>query len=170
MGGQTTHNQHPFESKTFPIIVVCDGVSAPANVGGLFRICEAFGVERIVFCNASVDMGSSRMKKTARSTDHKVPRAFYEDTVEAIDDLKEQGYHILALEITGQSSPLRMLEITPPMKLALVIGHEAYGISEKILEYSDAVTHIPMYGSNSSMNLVQACGIALYALTTKLNV
>ena len=169
MGGQTTHNQHPFESKTFPLVVVCDGVSAPANVGGLFRICDAFGVESIAFCNASVDLASARMKKTARSTDHKVPMAFYEDTADAISDLKAQGYRIIALEITDSSIPIHTLEVSQHIKLALVIGHEAHGISEKILQHSDTVTHIPMYGANSSMNVVQACGIALYALTNKLN-
>jgi len=74
----------------------------------------------------------------------------------------------VSLEITTDSRPIHTHNFhqTP---LALIIGDENHGISEAVLNQSDNVIHIDMFGQNSSMNVVQATSIALYEITKQLH-
>ncbi len=162
---QLTHMNTPFRKKEFPLVIVCDTVTGPANVGGLFRIAEAFGVREILFCGSRQPEFSPRMKKTARAADKHVPYSYNEDTRNTLAALKEKGYILIALEITEDSSPLSRFDFSDFRKIALIIGNENLGISPEIIGNSDHCIHIEMFGSNSSMNVVQATGIALYEIT-----
>jgi len=167
MATQHSHTSTPFVFKKFPIIVVCDGVLSPANVGALFRVCGALGIEKIIFCSTTIDFTSARLQRTSRSTHQKVPYYIKEDIVLELQKLKEAGYSLLALEVTDNSISLEKLKLTNK-KVALVIGNEQQGISKAVLNYISQVIHIEMYGENSSMNVVQASGIALYSIVNKL--
>ena len=103
MSHQHTHKSTPFSAKKFPLIIISDGLQSPANIGALFRICDAFGVSEIVFCNASVNLNSSRLQRTSRNTHLKVPFRISEDIISEIDKLRSTGYKAIALEITDMS-------------------------------------------------------------------
>jgi tRNA G18 (ribose-2'-O)-methylase SpoU len=167
MAFQHSHTTTPFSKSKFPLIVLCDGLSSPANVGGLFRICEAFGVEQILFYNGSIDVNSSRLKRTARGTYKFVDYAICNDINTTLKDLIKKGYEIIALEISEISIPSERISLDKKA-VVLIIGNEQFGISEEILALTSKHMHIEMYGENSSMNVVQATGIALYTLVTKL--
>ena len=169
MTKQLTHQTTSFQSKKFPIKIICDGVQSPANIGGLFRISEAFGVSELIFCNASINFSSSRLRKTARHTVEKVPFRLSESILSEIKELQKHDYKIIALELTETSIPLEKLTLNAQEKLALIIGHEQHGISETVLKNVHESTHIRMFGTNSSINVVQAAGIALFTLTKLLN-
>jgi tRNA G18 (ribose-2'-O)-methylase SpoU len=162
---QHTHETTPFTKRDFPIVLLCDGVSGPANIGALFRISEAFGVSEIIFGNAEIDFASSRLKRTARDTQGKVSYSVSEDLAETTRHLREGGYFIAALEITEKSKPIEDFEWNKKEKLALILGNEANGISEDILKTADRVLHIELFGENSSINVAHAAAIALYQLT-----
>lgn len=167
MTSQHSHSSTPFSQKKFPIIVVCDAVSSPANIGALFRVSEAFGVEEIIFCGPSIDLSSTRVKRTARNTLEKVPYSIKEDVLSELQQLKTNGYELLALEITNNSVLLENLHLNES-KVAIIIGNERNGISKAALNMVSQTIHLEMYGKNSSMNVVQAAGIALYSITKKL--
>ncbi len=136
----------------------------PANIGGLFRICDAFGIEKLVF-NTQVDVSSPRLKKTARSTYNDVFFEIQENLPTYIKTLKNNSYLVIGLEITSNSKPVQTQEIPEGSKVALVIGNEQHGLSEAVLQSLDSCVHIEMFGANSSMNVTQATAIALYELT-----
>ncbi|PKA84234.1 SpoU rRNA methylase family protein [Ulvibacter sp. MAR_2010_11] len=161
---QLSHTTTPFISKKFPIVVICDGLNGPANIGALFRTCEAFGVSEIIFCNAEIEMSSPRIKKTARGAQEKISYKLSDDILAEINSLKNRDYQCVALEITETSIPIEKL-ILSNRNIALVIGSEQDGISEKALGIVSQSTHITMYGENSSMNVIQATSIALHQLT-----
>ena len=165
MSHQHTHKSTPFSAKKFPLIIISDGLQSPANIGALFRICDAFGVSEIVFCNASVNLNSSRLQRTSRNTHLKVPFRISEDIISEIDKLRSTGYKAIALEITDMSIPLEEYSLNSSEKIALIIGNENTGISKQVLQVAEANVHITMFGQNSSMNVIQATSIALYALT-----
>lgn len=75
----------------------------------------------------------------------------------------------MSLEISEQSLPLHQFNFKLDKPIVLIIGDENFGISEAILKASNAILHINMYGENSSMNVVQATGIALYEITNQLS-
>lgn len=167
MAFQHSHTTTPFSKNNFPLIVLCDGLSSPANVGGLFRVCEAFGVEQILFCNGNIDISSSRLKKTARETYKYVDYTICDDINVTLKGLIKKGYDIIALEVSEISIPSERITLDKKA-VVLIIGNEQFGISEEILALTSKHMHIEMYGKNSSMNVVQATGIALHTLVNKI--
>ncbi len=161
---QHTHESTPFLTKEHQITLLCDGLESPANVGAIFRLCDAFGVEEIIF-NQEPDLTSNRLKRTARTTERTIPFRTVTDLNDALLQLKEKEYLTVALEITNQSNALSSIRTQLPNKIALVIGNERQGVSERILKQVQEVVHIEMFGKNSSMNVAQATAIALYELT-----
>lgn len=164
---QLTHYNTGFNKTAFPITLICDHVTNAPNIGGLFRIADAFGVEKLIFCGDHIPIGR-RMTKTSRSTEKYVNYSVESDIKHVITMLKNEGYHITALEITANSSPLTSMAFNINQPLALIIGDENFGVSEHVLDSSDTIVHIEMFGHNSSMNVTQATSIALYEMTKQI--
>jgi tRNA G18 (ribose-2'-O)-methylase SpoU len=164
---QLSHKESNHSEKIFPIILICDGLKSPSNIGGVFRVCDALGIPEIIFCNSQINFNSPRLKKTARNTQHYVSYSENKNTLNAIINLKDNGFKIIALEITDSSESIENLPLFDNQKIALIIGNENEGVSDSILTNSDQSAHIDMNGKNSSMNVVQATSIALYTLINK---
>lgn len=139
-----------------------------ANIGSIFRLADAFNIEKIIFCGTAFNPESNRLRRTARSTQEKVTSEFAENTSEEILKLKDKNYKVFALEITSGSIPLEKIQLENNTKIALIIGNERHGIEESVLKLADKIVHINMFGHNSSMNAAQATGIALYEITKSL--
>ena len=165
---QLQHHNTSFKEKEHSIILLCDSVNSPANMGSLFRIADSFGIEKLVFGGVQVDLKSPRLKRTARASQNWVTVEDNVDLEDYISALKNQAYIIVALEITKNSQPLDTSVFPKNAKIALVIGDENTGVSKAILEQCEQQLHITMFGKNSSMNVSQATAIALYELTKQL--
>ncbi|MFI0431375.1 TrmH family RNA methyltransferase [Mariniflexile sp. HMF6888] len=164
---QLTHYNTHFKKRKFPIILVCDNVSNAPNIGSLFRIADAFGVEKLILCGADISLGR-KITKTSRATEKVVDYEIHESAAKVVEGLKATNYQMISLEITSTSKPLHTLKFSTEKPIALIIGDENFGVSEAILNISDLVVHIDMFGLNSSMNVVQATNIALYEITKQL--
>ena len=164
---QLTHYNTNFTKRIFPIILVCDNVTNAPNIGSLFRIADAFGIEKLILCGTHISLGR-KMAKTSRATEKVVNYEIEKYASEVIENLKKQDYQIISLEITDVSKPIHTIEFSTQKPIALVIGDENFGVSESILQLSDSIIHIDMFGQNSSMNVVQATNIALYEITKQL--
>lgn len=164
---QLTHYNTNFSERKFPITLICENVTNAPNIGSLFRIADAFGIEKIIFCGDAIPMGR-KMTKTSRSTEKIVNYEVCENALIAVEKLKADGYKIYSLEITSNSKPVHQFNFSEENPVGLVIGDENFGVSEALLDSSDAVIHINMFGKNSSMNVVQATNIALYEMTKQM--
>ena len=165
---QATHQTTSFERKKFPIILVLDGISSPANIGSLFRLADAFGIEKLIFCGNPVDLKSNRLKRTARSTIKNVSFEEKDNSEEVCKELKASGYNILALEVASGSVPIQEHQIESENRIALVLGNESLGVKKEVLEMAHNLVHINMFGENSSMNVTHAAAIALFEITKRL--
>lgn len=165
---QLSHGQSKFKKQQFPIILVCDNVTNAPNIGSLFRIADTFGVEELIFCGEHIPVGR-RMTKTSRSTEKYIKYRVESDVLSVVVEFKNLNYLLVSLEISEQSLPLHQFNFKLDKPIVLIIGDENFGISEAILKASNAILHINMYGENSSMNVVQATGIALYEITNQLS-
>ena len=165
---QLTHYNSNFKKQKFPITLICDNITNAPNIGSLFRIADAFGIEELIFCGKDISLGK-RMTKTSRSTENYVNYRIEEDINKVVTTLKTNDYYLIALEITETSTELSHFNINTNKPIAIILGHESFGVSETILNLMDAMVHINMYGNNSSMNVVQATSITLYELTKQLN-
>ena len=77
--------------RKFPLALVADGLQSPANVGSLFRVCEAFGIEKNYFFNSRINFDSARLKKTARNTQDNLPFSVEVNTLDKVKELKKKG-------------------------------------------------------------------------------
>ena len=166
---QLTHTNSNFLKKSNPITLVCDAVNSPANIGSLFRVADAFSIEKIVFGGCKVDLNSNRLKRTARSTHNWVTMEDNVDIISYLQQVKNKGYEITALEITKESKALSNFTFSKNKKNVLVLGEESLGVSKQVLSLCDNHVHIEMFGENSSMNVSQAATVALYEITKQLN-
>jgi tRNA G18 (ribose-2'-O)-methylase SpoU len=164
---QLDHSEHKFKKQKFPIIILCDRIRTPENIGMIFRVAEAFGVEKIILNSESPSPEDRSVKRISRDANKIVSYNRSENATLELRNLKELGYRIIALEITSNSKPIQELKINNE-KIVLVLGAERNGISHELLNECDDMVHITMYGNNSSMNVVNALSIALFELTNKL--
>ena len=147
------------------VALFCDGVSLPANIGGILRLADAVGVEEVIFANTETNPDSRKVRQVARSTHQWVRYRLAADGQAALEQLIEAGYQAIALELTDRSIPLSDIRMDPEKKIVLIIGSEKSGVSWEALNIVDMCYYIPVYGRNSSMNVVQATAIALFELT-----
>ncbi|MFV9484554.1 TrmH family RNA methyltransferase [Christiangramia sp. ASW11-125] len=161
---QLTHDTTNFENRQFPVILLLDNITSEANIGSIFRLADAFGVEKLIFHGTFPNLNSNRLKRTARNTHTTVEFEVYEDATQVIRDLKSNGYRMTAVEITSESRPISEFKLVTE-NILLVAGNERHGVSEEILKNCDSAYHIEMFGKNSSMNVAQSLGIALYEIT-----
>lgn len=164
---QLTHYNTNFTKREFPITLVCDNVTNAPNLGSLFRVADAFGVEKLILCGDNIPLGR-KMTKTSRSTEKVVNYEVCNSVLEVIEGLKSKTYQIISLEIVKNSTSIHAFKFSSERPIALVIGDENFDVSEAILNISDTIIHIDMFGQNTSMNVVQATNIALYEMTKQL--
>ena len=164
---QLTHYTTNFKKHTFPITLICDNVTNAPNIGSLFRMADAFGIEKLILCGENIKLGR-KMAKTSRATEKVVNFEISDSASEVTKALKTKDYQIISLEITETSKPIHNVHFSNKKPIAIIIGDENFGVSEPILNISDDTIHINMFGQNSSMNVVQATNIALYEITKQL--
>lgn len=164
---QLTHYNTDFTKRTFPVVLVCDNVTNAPNLGSLFRIADAFGIQKLILCGENIVIGR-KLTKTSRATEKVVNYEICNSASTVAKALKSEGYQIIALEITKTSKPIHNYKFSNQKPIALVIGDENFGVSESILNISNETIHIDMFGNNSSMNVVQATNIALYEITKQI--
>ena len=165
---QLTHKENQFKQTQFPITLVCDNIYFQQNIGSLFRISEAFGIEKIIFSGKDIPLNPRKINKTSRSTHLHLPHSVMEENEEVVNYLQENNYEIISLEIASSSKALKEVVLPANKKIALILGSEIDGVSEELLAISNQIVHINMFGKNSSMNVVQAASIALYEFTSKM--
>lgn len=166
---QLTHKETSFPNKEFPIVLLLDNVMGEANLGSIFRLADAFGIQKLIFSRTAPNLKSNRLKRTARNTYNSVEYEFYEDPIEFIKPLQEKGYKTVAIEITSSSKPIQFFEAENMKNIILIAGNERHGISNEVLALCEKFHHIEMFGENSSMNVAQSVGIALYEITKAFN-
>ena len=163
---QLTHYDIENNQKQFPITIVCDAIRTPENIGMCFRISESFGVKKIYFHESSPTIENRIVKKTARNTVNQIEHASYSDFKTIIQELKAAQNTIIGIEITDKSIDIQNFNFKNHKKIVLLLGSERNGIEN--IDHIDYSISIPMYGRNSSMNVIHSLGIALYEVTNQL--
>lgn len=166
---QLTHEEHHRSDTRFPLYIIANDINGPLNVGGLFRLSDALGIERLYLCGDTPAPPNAKINKTSRSTEKFVDYETHADAEKLVEELKATGAFIVALEITSSSIAISSGEFARAMQqkrpVCLILGSENIGVSDTLLSLSDITTHIPMHGNNSSMNLVSAASIACFEIT-----
>ena len=147
-----------------PLIIVLDNVRSQHNIGSVFRSADAFAVEKILLCGISATPPSAEIHKAALGAEESVDWEYCQDSATIISRLKKDGYTILSVEQTENSTPLNDFSPEKGEKYAIVFGHEIRGVSQQVVDMSDAVIEIPQFGTKHSLNVSVAVGVVLWEI------
>ena len=141
------------------LIVICDELTDPHNLGAVMRSAECAGAHGIIIPKRrSVGLTATVAKASAGAVEYmKVARVT--NINNAINELKEKGIWIFGTAAEG-SIPMYKADLTGPA--AIVIGNEGDGMSQLVRKNCDVMVHIPMKGRISSLNASAAASILLY--------
>ena len=142
-----------------PLLVICDELSDPHNLGAIMRSAECAGAHGVIIPKRrSVGLTATVAKASAGAVEYmKVARVT--NVNNAIAELKEKGVWIFGTAAEG-SIPMYQADLTGPA--AIVIGNEGDGMSQLVRKNCDVMVHIPMKGKISSLNASAAASILLY--------
>lgn len=173
---QLTHADHKLSDKKFPLSIIANDINSPLNIGSLFRLCDALGIEKLYLCGDSAIPPNTKINKTSRSTEQTVDYEYHEDAEKLVSTLRSSDALVIALEITSASIAINTDKFRSAVKASsdnnkdiyLILGSENTGVSAALLAQSDITTHIPMFGINSSMNVISAASIACFEISKNL--
>lgn len=152
-----------------PVAVVLDNVRSLHNVGSAFRTSDAFAVDLICLCGITGTPPNREIEKTALGATNSVNWKHFETTLEAVHQLRIDGYLIIAIEQAVDSTKLHEFEPIPGEKYALIFGNEVNGVAEEVMEQIDGCIEIPQFGTKHSFNIAVSAGIILWDFFSKLN-
>ena len=147
--------------------MILDEVRSLHNIGSVFRTSDAFLVERIYLCGITATPPHPEMHKTALGAEDTVDWKYVKHTLEAVEELHNEGYTVLAIEQVEGSSMLDELELEPDKKYAIV-GNEVKGVQQEVIDHSHGCIEIPQYGTKHSLNVSVTAGIVIWDLFNKL--
>ena len=142
-----------------PLIVICDELSDPHNLGAIMRSAECAGAHGVIIPKRrSVGLTATVAKASAGAVEYmKVARVT--NISNAISELKEKGVWVFGTAAEG-SIPMYQADLRGPA--AIVIGNEGDGMSQLVRKNCDVMVHIPMAGRITSLNASAAASILLY--------
>ncbi len=150
-----------------PVCLVLDNVRSLANVGSAFRTADAFAVEKLWLCGITGTPPHKELLKTALGATETVAWEHAPDTAALLRELRAAGYRPVAVELAEGAEPLHQFRFDPAEKLALVFGHEVFGVSDEALAECAAAVEIPQTGTKHSLNVSVAVGIVLWEVVRR---
>jgi 23S rRNA (guanosine2251-2'-O)-methyltransferase len=156
------------DSDKSPFSIVLDNIRSHNNIGSVFRTADAFMVEKIFLCGITAVPPHRDIQKTALGATESVLWKYFDNTIEAVLELKAGGYEIIAIEQVEGSTELQDFYIEKGRKYALIFGHEINGVDQGVVNLCDRSIEIPQFGTKHSFNIAISAGIVLWELTRKL--
>lgn len=156
------------ELDKFPLVVVLDNIRSMMNIGSVFRTSDAFRLKGILLCGITACPPNKEIHKTALGATESVDWQYFEQTTDAIQELRQQGYEVYALEQTTQSQNLMTFSPRPEGKYALVFGNEVKGVQDEVLAVCDGSIEIPQFGTKHSFNVSVTAGIVIWDFFSKM--
>ena len=141
------------------LTVVLENIHDPHNVSAVLRSCDAVGVLRIELLYTK-ERFPRIGRKSSSSANKWLDRRSHRSVDACYATLRQEGFRIFATHLAGDSASLYDLDLTGPV--ALVLGNEHRGVSDRAAELADVRFHIPMMGMIQSLNVSVAAAVALY--------
>ena len=166
--GRKTVEQFRSSEKS-PFVLILDNVRSLSNIGSIFRTADAFLTEAIYLCGITATPPHREIQKTALGATEAVTWKYFNKTIDAVLNLKKEGYVIAGIEQTEGSVSLEKFIPEQGRKYALVFGHEINGVDQEVLNNCDQCIEIPQFGTKHSFNIAVSAGIVLWELNRKLS-
>lgn len=150
-------------------VLILENLRSVENTASIFRTADGLGVSKIICVGTTptpLDRFGRKRSDFAKVSlgAENIDWSYEKDLRFTIQDLREQGFKIIALEQHPKASKLRSFQASELKQFALIVGNETEGVSQEALEASEAIVEIPMQGKKESLNVSVSTGIALYEL------
>lgn len=156
------------DQEKLPVAVVLDNVRSMHNIGSIFRTSDGFAVEQIALCGITAQPPHREIEKTALGATQSIDWKYYENTLDAVAEMRAAGYKIIAIEQAEDSIMLNTFTPSAQEKYALIFGNEVNGVADEVMQQIDACIEIPQFGTKHSFNIVVSAGIVLWDFFAKL--
>ena len=150
------------ESDKIPVVVVLDNIRSMHNVGSVFRTADAFLIEAVYLTGYTAKPPHKEIKKTALGAEDTVSWKHFPSAKEAIQQLKDDGYKVFAVEQVENSISLEKFEVDD--KVAVIFGNEVSGVEQTTIALCDGTIEIPQLGMKHSLNIATAAGVVLWEI------
>ncbi len=151
------------------IIIVLDNVRSLNNVGSVFRTADSFLLKAVYLCGITAKPPHREIQKTALGATETVSWLHFDETLQAVQRLKQDNYRVIAIEQAEGSTSLDLFTPDIKCKYALIFGHEVKGVSQEILNLCDQCVEIPQFGTKHSLNIAVSVGVVVWDVVSKLN-
>lgn len=140
------------------IIVALDDIQDPGNLGTILRTVDSVGLTQILVSKGTADPYNPKVVRSSMGAIYRVKVIECEDLLETLKEVKRNKFKILVSSLKESNSIYNVKY----NKKVLVIGNEANGVEERIMNIADEKIKIPMLGKTESLNAAVATGIILY--------
>ena len=155
------------QAKKTRLIVILDNIRSLNNIGSVFRTSDAFLIEKIYLCGITATPPHKDIHKTALGSTDAVAWEYAKNTLDIIKDLQAKKVKILAIEQAENATMLNNFVPQLETTYAVVFGNEVKGVSQEVVNASDAVIEIPQYGTKHSLNISVCVGVVVWELFRK---
>jgi tRNA G18 (ribose-2'-O)-methylase SpoU len=155
------------QAEKIPLIVVLDNVRSLHNVGSVFRTADAFLLEAVYLCGITATPPHAEIHKTALGAENTVEWNYFENTLDAVREIKQKGYHLIAIEQAENSLLLEQVQLADK-KYAVVLGNEVHGVDQEVMNQCDDCIEIPQFGTKHSLNVSVTAGIIIWEFFKRL--
>jgi tRNA G18 (ribose-2'-O)-methylase SpoU len=154
-------------AKKLPVCIVLDNIRSLHNVGSVFRTADAFRIEKIFLTGITGTPPHREIHKTALGATDSVQWEYHAETAAIVSRLKSEGYDIVVVEQTTESTLLPDFNPENGKKYCLVFGNEINGVSEAAIDLADVAIEIPQEGTKHSLNISVCAGIVAWEIFKK---
>jgi tRNA G18 (ribose-2'-O)-methylase SpoU len=156
-------------AKKNPIYLILEDVRSAQNVGAMFRTMDAFRGAGILLCGITATPPHREINKTALGATETVNWEYFEKTEAAIGQMRARNIPVFAVEQAESAIMLPALEVKSEVGIALILGNEVDGVSQKAIDLAIGVVEIPQFGTKHSLNVSVCAGIVLWHCMNHLN-
>ena len=152
-----------------PVIVILDNVRSLHNIGSIFRTSDAFLLEAVYLCGICATPPHKEIHKSALGAENIVSWKYFEETIEAVLEVRKNKYELVAIEQAENSQSLELFKVDTDKKYALIFGNEVRGIQQEVIDLCNSTVEIPQFGTKHSFNVSVSAGIVLWEWYRKFN-
>jgi tRNA G18 (ribose-2'-O)-methylase SpoU len=151
-------------SEKLPVVLVLDNVRSLNNVGSAFRTSDSFLLEKLYLCGVTGTPPNAEIEKTALGATESMDWKHFKTTIEAVQELKQNGYKVYAIEQVEKSTHLQNFNYHKGEKIAIIFGNEVYGVEQEVIDSCDGSIEIPQLGTKHSLNISVSIGIVVWEI------
>jgi 23S rRNA (guanosine2251-2'-O)-methyltransferase len=151
-----------------PLIIVLDNIRSQHNIGAVFRTSDAFLIEEVYLCGITATPPNAEIHKSALGAECTVEWKYFQNTLDAINQLIISGYTIVSIEQADKAIELSNFKVDRNKKYAVVFGNEVKGVLQDVVSKSNYCVEIAQYGTKHSLNISITAGIVIWEFFNKL--